>query len=86
MYKQIFEDDLELTINLTLDKLGLRRDQITFQHDNDPKHTSNLVKKYLLDQDYEVINWSPLSPDLNPIENMWILLKRRLNEYKTAPK
>ena len=86
MYKQIFEEDLELTINLTLDKLGLRRDQIIFQHDNDPKHTSNLVKGYLLDQHYEVINWPPQSPNLNSIENMWVLLKRRLNEYETAPK
>ena len=86
LYKQIFEEDLELTINLTLNKLGLRRDQIIFQHDNDPKHTSNLVKEYLLDQHYEVINWSPQFPDLNPIENMWVLLKRRLNEYETAPK
>ena len=86
MYKQIFEEDLKLTINLTLDKLGLCSDQIIFQHDNDPKHTSDLVKGYLLDQRYEVINWPPQSSDLNPIENMWVLLKRRLNEYETAPK
>ena len=25
-------------------------------------------------------------PDLNPIENMWRLLKIRLNEYDTLPK
>ena len=31
LYRQILED-LELTINHTLDKLGLRRDQIIFQH------------------------------------------------------
>ena len=28
----------------------------------------------------------PNSPDLNPIENMWSLLKNRLNSFDSAPK
>ncbi len=52
------------------EKLNLRRDQVYFQHDNDPKHTSNLVKEYLNEQEYQVLDWPPQFPDLNPIENM----------------
>lgn len=86
LYKEILQDDLEQTIQYACRELDLDRDQIIFQQDNDPKHTSNLVKKYLKEQSYKTIEWPAQSPDLNPIENMWSLLKQRLNDYETAPK
>lgn len=32
------------------------------------------------------MEWLAQSPDLIPIENMWSLLKRMLNDYDMAPK
>lgn len=51
-----------------------------FQQDNAPVHTAHVVRDWLADQEFQVMNWPPYSPDLNPIENLWALLKAKIYE------
>jgi hypothetical protein len=44
-------------------------ENIIFQYDNDPKHSSKYVKDWLLAQEFQIIWHLPQSPDLNPIEH-----------------
>ena len=53
-----------------------------FQHDNAPTHTAHVVRDALIKMGIEVMEWPPHSPDLNPIENLWALLKAKIYELR----
>ncbi len=46
--------------------------------DNDPKHKSNLVRNWLFTNGISLLDFPAYSPDLNPIENLWNDLARRV--------
>ena len=65
-----------------LQSLLMRLDCHTFQHDGAPCHQAKIVKRWLSDENIPVLNWPGQSPDLNPIENAWMVIKRRVAAAK----
>lgn len=49
-----------------------------FQQDSAPAHTAKLVKDWLKMKKVSVLEWPGNSPDLNPIENLWNVMKRKV--------
>lgn len=70
MYIDILEHNL----------LGVMDPDDIFQQDNATCHTSRRTMTWFAEQGIEVMPWPAISPDLNPIENLWSYMQYKVYE------
>ncbi len=77
----VYQEILEQFMLPSADQLFKDADFI-FQQDLAPAHTAKNTKSWLNDHGVGVLDWPANSPDLNPIENLWGIVKRKMRNKR----
>ncbi|KAL0193782.1 hypothetical protein M9458_012078 [Cirrhinus mrigala] len=73
----VYQDVLEHCMLPAADQLYGDADFI-FQQDLAPAHSAKATSTWFKEHAIPVLNWPANSPDLNPIENLWGIVKRKM--------
>ena len=77
----VYRDVLETFLIPTIEE-QFGEEDIIFQQDLAPAHAAKSTKDWFAEKQLEVLAWPANSPDLNVIENLWAIVKRKIRVRK----
>ena len=75
----VYQDILTNEINLIGKYVVFPQRSFIFQNDNAPCHRPASTVSFLKDHNICLLDWPANSPDVNPIENLWHIIKSKIN-------
>ena len=77
---------LKVSLLGTLKDHRMKKKDVLFQQDNDPKHSSKLATEWMKNHRIKVLPWPPASPDMSIIEPVWDHLDRLVRTRPQQPR
>ncbi|GIY85613.1 uncharacterized protein CDAR_205471 [Caerostris darwini] len=81
-YKNILEDRLLSQLS----EWNGKAEELILMHDGTPCNKAKTIGKFLANKNINLFDWSGNSPDMNPIESVWELLKREISKAAKTTK
>ena len=86
MNAEQYVDILENNLLPSMEESGFSLEDVIFQQDNDPKHTSKRAKEWMEDNNITLLDWPPQSLDLNPTEFLWNHMEKNFANIQHRPR